>query len=103
MGMMQVVTTLILTLAFLLGSAKHVGAQSSDVLRNRVNQGTVALISGRINGTDIQAASDLAAVLDKPDQLRVLPIVGRGSVQNLTDLLYLRGIDVAILQSDVLD
>ncbi|HYQ91346.1 MAG TPA: TAXI family TRAP transporter solute-binding subunit, partial [Candidatus Competibacteraceae bacterium] len=101
--MMRVVATLILTLAFLLGSAEHVGAQSSDVLRNRVNQGTVALISGGINGTDIQAASDLAAVLDKPDQLRVLPIVGRGSIQNLTDLLYLRGIDVAILQSDVLD
>jgi uncharacterized protein len=101
--MMRGVATLIFfTLALLLGHAEHTGAQSPDVLRNRVNQGTVAIISGGVNGTYIRIASDLAAVLDKGDQLRILPIIGKGSVQNITDLLYLRGIDVGILQSDVL-
>ena len=94
--------TFIFTLVLLLGHAEHAGAQSPDALRNSVNQGTVAIISGGVNGTYIRIASDLAAVLDKPDQLRILPIVGKGSVQNITDLLYLRGIDVGIVQSDVL-
>ena len=100
--MMRGVATFIFALALLLGHAKHAGAQSPDVLRNSVNQGTVAVISGGVNGTYIRIASDLAAVLDKEGQLRILPIIGKGSVQNIIDLLYLRGVDVAILQSDVL-
>jgi TRAP transporter TAXI family solute receptor len=34
--------------------------------------------------------------------VRVLAILGKGSVQNILDLLYLRGVDLAIVQSDVL-
>jgi TRAP transporter TAXI family solute receptor len=97
--MIRVLATFVLALILLLG---HANAQSPDVLRNRVNQGTVAIVSGDVNGTSIRIASDLASVLDRADQLRILPIVGKGSVQNLIDLLYLRGIDIAILQSDVL-
>ena len=41
-------------------------------------------------------------MLDGVDDLRILPIIGKGSYQNLSDLLYLRGVDVAIVQSDVL-
>jgi len=33
----------------------------------------------------------------------VLPIIGKGSVQNITDILYLKGIDIGIVQSDVLE
>lgn len=77
-------------------------SESPNVLRNRINQGTVAIVSGGVNGTYIRIAADLAAVLDKGDELRVLPIIGKGSVQNITDLLYLRGVDIGIVQSDVL-
>ena len=35
------------------------------------------------------------------DQIRVLPILGKESQQNIKDLLYVNGID--IMQSDVLD
>ena len=99
---MRGVAAILFTITLLLGHLEHADAQSPDVLRNRVNQGTVAIISGGVNGTYIRIASDLAAVLDKGDQLRILPIIGKGSVQNITDLLYLRGIDVGIVQSDVL-
>jgi TRAP transporter TAXI family solute receptor len=68
----------------------------------RVNQGTVRVISGGIGGTYIRIATDLASVLNDGERLRVLPIVGQGSVQNITDLLYLKGIDIGIVQSDVL-
>jgi TRAP transporter TAXI family solute receptor len=79
-----------------------VTAQSPDVLREQTNRGTVAIITGGIKGTYIQIASDLATLLDKGPDLRILPIVGKGSVQNITDILYLRSIDIGIVQSDVL-
>jgi len=55
-----------------------------------------------VDGTYIRIANDLSAVLDRGDELRVLPIIGRGSVQNLSDIMFLRGIDIGIVQSDVL-
>ncbi|MGH6873779.1 MAG: TAXI family TRAP transporter solute-binding subunit, partial [Aestuariivirgaceae bacterium] len=68
----------------------------------QVNGGTVGIITGSITGTYSRIATDLSAVLDKGNELRVLPIIGKGSVQNITDILYLRGVDVGIVQSDVL-
>jgi TRAP transporter TAXI family solute receptor len=76
-------------------------AEQGDVLRERINKGTVGIISGGIDGTYIRVATDLASVLDDGDDLRVLPIMGKGSVQNIDDILYLRGIDIGIVQSDV--
>ncbi len=54
-----------------------------------------------IGGTYLRNAADLANALNGPD-LRIVPIVGQGSVQNLDDLLNLRGVDVAIVQADAL-
>ncbi len=68
----------------------------------RANAGTVGVISGGVDGTYIRIAADLGAVLDNGDQLRVLALLGKGSVQNIADILYLRGIDIGIVQSDVL-
>jgi TRAP transporter TAXI family solute receptor len=66
---------------------------------SRVNAGTVGIISGGADGTYIRIAADLANVLDG-DSLRVLPTIGRGSLQNLRDLMFLRGIDIGIVQMD---
>ena len=76
--------------------------QSLNTLSARANAGTVGVIAGGIDGTYARIAADLAAVLDEPDGLRVLPILGKGSVQNISDILVLRGVDVGIVQSDVL-
>ena len=65
----------------------------------RANAGTIGVISGGADGTYIRIAADLANVLDG-EQLRVLPIIGRGSLQNLRDIMYLRGVDVGIVQMD---
>ncbi len=85
--------------------ASHCFAQEEESHENivaRVNSGTVSVISGGIGGTYIRIAGDLASVLNDGDKLRILPIVGQGSLQNITDILYLRGIDIGIVQSDVL-
>ncbi len=100
--MKKITGALALALCLVIANGVPSSAQSLDSLRERVNQGTIAIISGGVNGTYIRIASDLATVLDTENKLRVLPIIGKGSLQNITDLLYLRGIDFAIVQSDVL-
>lgn len=64
--------------------------------------GTVGIVTGDIDGTGIRIASDLARVLDSGAELRIIPIAGKGSIQNINDLLTLRAVDIAIVQSDVL-
>jgi len=81
--------------------ATGAAAQQAESLRERINRGTVGIISGGIGGTYIRIATDLANVLDNGDDIRVLAIMGKGSVQNIDDILYLRGIDIGIVQSDV--
>src|SRR3954471_24892506 len=63
------------------------------------NAGTLGVISGGADGPYIRIAADLANVLDG-DNLRVLPIIGRGSLQNLRDIMFLRGGDIGIVQMD---
>jgi uncharacterized protein len=87
-------------LNLMLGSATAEAQSPDDV--NRVNRGTVGIISGPVSGTYARFAQDLSDVLDDPGRIRVLAVLGKGSEQNIKDLLYLRGIDVAIVQSDVL-
>jgi len=75
-------------------------AQATRIARDQ--SGLTGVIAGGVSGTYVRIASDLASVLDDGEKLRVLPILGRGSVQNIADLLFTRGVDVAIVQSDVL-
>lgn len=78
---------------------------ASQALSRRVadaNAGTVGVIAGGVDGTYIRIASDLSAVLDEGNQLRVLAMLGKGSLQNLQDIVLLRGVDIGIVQSDSL-
>jgi len=86
------------------GAEAHT-ARAADIAAQRdlVNGGVVGVISGGVTGTYVRIAADLANALDDSYELRVLPVIGKGSVRNIEDLLLLRGIDVAIVQSDVLD
>jgi len=67
---------------------------------SRANQGTVGVITGMEGGTYARTAADLT-ILDS-ENLRVLPTLGKGSLQNLSDILYLRGIDIGFVQADAL-
>ena len=68
-----------------------------------LNANTVTLLSGTIGGTYVQFGADLASVLDDGGNLRVLPIIGRGSVQSVADILFLKGVDLGIVRTDTLD
>src|SRR6266700_2835569 len=68
-----------------------------------VNKGVVELETMGANGASVRIGEDLANAIDDGATRRVLLIVGKGSLQNIIDLKALRGVDIAILQADVLD
>jgi uncharacterized protein len=80
--------------------AKTAAASASEPGRNR---GLVQIETARADGISVRIAEDVANIVDDGVTRRVLPVVGKGALQNLTDLKLLRGIDMAILQVDVLD
>jgi TRAP transporter TAXI family solute receptor len=84
-------------------SLKAIFQFGSASTKAALNANTVTLISGTIGGTYVQFGADLASVLDDGNKLRILPIVGRGSVQSVADILFLQGVDLGIVRADTLD
>jgi TRAP-type uncharacterized transport system substrate-binding protein len=76
-------------------------ASDRGVSVEKINRGVVSIVTGRFDSTAARLAGDLADVLDDGATRRLLPVLGKGSLQNVTDLRLLRGIDLAVLQLDV--
>jgi TRAP transporter TAXI family solute receptor len=93
---------LLLVCALLLTMRPVIAFAQPDSRVAQANAGVVGVISGGVAGTYVRIAADLAAVLDDGNSLRVLPVIGKGSIQNLSDILFLKGIDIGIVQSDAL-
>lgn len=72
-------------------------------VREKINEWTVGLAGGLLEGAPIRFATDIARVVDDAENLHVLPIVTRGPSENIEALLYLKGVDAAIINSDALD
>jgi len=72
-------------------------------LRREINGNTIGVLGGIMNGTFMRFVDDMAKVIDDGDNLRILPIVGKGGAQNLRDLLYLKGVDLAIISAQSLN
>ena len=63
----------------------------------------IGVMSEGANSHYMRMTADLAATFTKPQDLRVLGIIGKGTVQNIHDLASLKGVDVAIMHSDAID
>jgi uncharacterized protein len=91
---------IVMVLGLSLGLPTRLIAQSA---LDRTSRGVVEIIAGGVDATSTRIAADLATVLDDGSTRRVVPVVGKGSLQDLIDLKALRGIDVAIVQTDALE
>ena len=81
----------------------NAASQMRHTMRDEVNAGLVGIISAGMEGTELEETTDLAASLDGArDHLRILPIAGKGAFQNATDIVFARGVDIGVIQSDVL-
>jgi TRAP-type uncharacterized transport system substrate-binding protein len=72
-------------------------------LKERLNGSTIGLAAGLLEGAPIRFATDIARVVNDGGVVHVLPIVTSGPTENLNDLLYLKGVDAAIINSDSLE
>ena len=68
-----------------------------------LNAWTVGLAGGQLEGAPIRFATEIARVVDDGENMHVLPVVTRGPAENVEALLYIRGIDAAIINADALE
>ena len=76
---------------------------TDTVARERINAWTVGLAGGLIEGAPLRLAAEIARVTNEEDKLHVIPMVTRGATENVNSLLYLRGVDAAIINTDALE
>ena len=109
-----VLVAVLLTAAFSLQSvyaayAAHPGARpmpdkpNLGTLGERLNANTIAIVSGNPNATYLTIAYDMSDVLDDGDNFRILPVIGKGGGQNIRDVRFLKGVDLGITQSIILN
>ena len=69
---------------------------------SQVNQNTLGVV---FHYEDVyhRYITDMAEAFGESDGLRVVPIIGLNHVQSVYDMLYMRGIDLGIVHSDVLE
>jgi TRAP-type uncharacterized transport system substrate-binding protein len=79
------------------------GISGEAQIKERLNAWTIGLAGGLLEGAPIRLATDIARVVNDGSIVHVLPIVTRGPTDNVNDLLYLRGVDAAIINSDSLE
>ena len=84
--------------------APPAAAKNADnIAKDRINAWTVGLAGGLIEGAPLRLAAEVARVANEEDKLHVIPIVTTGATENVNSLLYLRGVDAAIINTDALE
>lgn len=79
------------------------GSSAYVAQKEKMNAWTVGLAGGQLEGAPLRFATEIARVVDDGPNMLVLPIVTRGPVENMNALLYLQGVDMAIVNSDALE
>jgi hypothetical protein len=77
--------------------------RAPETQKEKMHDWTVGLAGGLLEGAPIRFAAEIARVVDDGPNMHVLPIVTRGTTENLNSLLYPRGVDTAIINSDALE
>jgi len=70
--------------------------------RRQANDIAVSIVVSGLSCTCARFAEDIRNVVNdlRPDGIRVLPVLGVGGLQNLNDVLFLRGIDMGVVDED---
>ncbi len=81
------------------GSRENQETMLRHRMRDEINAGLLVIVS---EGTDYTTDLGLS-VAGEQNRLRLLPIAGAGALENAKDVMFARGIDFGIVQTDVLD
>jgi uncharacterized protein len=77
----------------------------TQVDKEKANQNTVTILASSTSSIYTNFVEDIFKVLDdrSKNDLRVLPILSRGAVHNVFDILNLQGIDMGLTESIMID
>jgi TRAP-type uncharacterized transport system substrate-binding protein len=75
-----------------------VSGDSAEVAK--MNEWTIGLASGLLEGTFIRFGAEMARALNDGDEMRIMPIISPGANDNVKYLLYVKGVDVGLVHSD---
>ncbi|MFL5071463.1 MAG: TAXI family TRAP transporter solute-binding subunit [Xanthobacteraceae bacterium] len=75
---------------------------SYEEKKRQTNDIAVTIVVSGLSCTCARFAEDIRNVVNdlRPDGLRVLPVLGVGGLQNLNDVLFLKGIDMGVVDED---
>ena len=97
---------LLMSIAMVSGASQAQTAAASRAAgaeaRAKANEWTVGLAAGLPEDTLLPFAAEIARNINESGTLRVLPLATPGAANNIKDLMFLNGIDVALTQTDVL-
>lgn len=80
----------------------RLSAAQQQALRGKVNEVTLLVATSAATTPHPTMVQDIAAALGADDSVRLLPVAGGGGHDTLRDLLFLRGMDMAIVPANVL-
>src|SRR5262252_4993788 len=77
-------------------------AVSYEEKKRQANDIAVTIVVSGLSCTCARFAEDIKNVVNdlRPDGQRVLPVLGVGGLQNLQDVLFLRNIDMGVVDED---
>src|SRR5450432_2273334 len=83
---------------------KQVAAARSifDEMRHDTNDIALSIMTSGMSCTCARFAEDIRNVVNdlRPDGQRVLPVLGVGGLQNLQDVLFLKNVDMGVVDED---
>jgi uncharacterized protein len=75
---------------------------SFEEKKRQTNDIAVTIVTSGLSCTCARFAEDIRNVVNdlRPDGLRVLPVLGVGGLQNANDVLFMKGIDMGVVDED---
>src|SRR6516162_3465531 len=85
-----------------LTSQSPVATGNYEEKKRQANDIAVSVVVSGLSCTCARFAEDIRNVVNdlRPDGIRILPILGVGGLQNLNDVLFLKGVDMGVIDED---
>src|SRR5579862_6096550 len=89
------------SLQIAVAQAQKTGVRYEEKKR-QANDIAVTIMTSGLTCTCARFAEDIRNVVNdlRPDGIRVLPVLGVGGLQNLNDVLFLKGVDMGVVDED---
>ena len=84
------------------GPAQAAATATYEEAKRETNDIVVSIVVSGLSCTCARFAEDIRNVVNdlKPNGIRILPVLGVGGLQNLKDVLFLRSMDMAVVDQD---